>query len=315
MEERYYAPHVNNIVYDVIEAYAKKDFSGVRRISRHICNKESTNEIGGGSSEFHNAGSVLARNNFYDIACQIIQVGINKFEWDADLYADFLHFGLECKPLAELKKAYDKLMELDHADWGWRPFSFALDYLQYRARTEKGDERKATIEEAKTLVSAFKKQSESFDELSDKEKSYMSDFELQTFCKVPFEERRKILETAIEKLNKNCPQCALKLADYEFENAKWKKCCEYAETAVNAQTAQNTISMGYAYYIYAMANESKVRENNNGIITPSLVGPVFRLYKSAKSALIKEDGREHLLNRLEIKLNFLEQETGVKSET
>lgn len=305
-----YIPSVDEAAKRIVQYYNDDKINELKAIGEYLENNDVAKSIAGNGAEFHNATVRLTRVGFYDYAYALAKVGHKRYPHDTDLLGDLLCYGLHCKPLEELEKWYEKLIEIDKRFWTWRAYQFSFDFWMERLPYAESDEKLQTWEKIiEDLFSSFKQNFQFLSDKSDCEKAYMMEFEYYT-SKGDDKRALEALEEATknEKTANKCAQCALKLADRYFETGNYEKSYTYSDIAVNVKEDQSSIDRGYAYYILAMSLEWKERKNR------SIQANLKQVYIAYYAAYIHLDAdRKNLLDSVKKQVKQLEFEYSQRS--
>lgn len=170
--------------------------------------------IAGDTSAYHNVAVVLARNDAFDYACDILELGLKSNPMSVDLMADYLKYGCSCNRLKTCGNIFQQLLD-QQSKWNWRAYQFAIDYL-LEVNVYDTNIQKEKITE---LVKAF------VEKISDSEEAYLTKAEwlknlsdtecVETWNGETFESVLQDVTQGKFKI-KRTPKCDLKLADYYY---------------------------------------------------------------------------------------------------
>ena len=307
-----YIPSVDDATNRIVKAYISGDYDMLQTLRDYLQNNNVAASISGSPAEFHNAAVGLARNDFYDYAYAILEVGISRYPKDTDLLGDLLSYGLHCRPYEELEPWYNTLQGINRRFWTWRAYQFSFDYLMAKLPYADSVESENSIEAAiERIISEFKSNFNFLHDKSDCEKAYMMEYEYYA-GKGDESKAKDALKTATEKLAK-CAQCALKYADIHFERGDYKTTVEYAQKAIAVKEDQNSISVGYTYYILAMSLEQIARDNR-ALNNQASVEEIYSAYFAAYRYFDNEKGRDRLVESIKSQVEILEFDTGFSSK-
>lgn len=275
-----YIPSVNEAAKKIISCYNAENFEELKAVGEYLENNDVARSIAGNGNEFHNATVHLTQYGFYDYAYALAKVGVNRYSCNTDLLGDLLLYGLQCKSLDELQQWHSELGKINKRFWTWRAYQFLFDYWMERLPYAENDEILHSWENIiESLFEAFKNNFQYITDKSDCEKAYIMEFEYYD-SKGDEDSALAALKKATEdkRTANKCAQCALKLADRYFEMGNYEDSFTYANIAVGIKQAQNSIDKGYAYYILAMSQEW--REKNNHSLAAN-IQQVFNNYFAA----------------------------------
>lgn len=191
---------------DAIEQYCKID----QLVEKVI----SAKTLIGNSSAYHNVAVVFARNDAFDYACDVLELGLKNSITSVDLLADYLNYGCNCSRQDKCEAYFSELCK--HQDsWNWRAYQFAIDYLleieNYGSKCD--------VNKINDLVKAF------IDKIPEREEAYLS--KAEWLKKMPELARKSLwgeetYESVLRDVTngkyrlKKTPKCDLNLADHYF---------------------------------------------------------------------------------------------------
>lgn len=221
-----------------VEAIFNAKPDNVVEIVRHIVDRVVTKKIVGDQSDYHNLAAELARNNLYDDACRICEVGITCLGGDIDLLADWVNYATKIGKYDEALIAIHKLNDISYNMWNWRAFNFIINYY-----ISVGD-----LKEANKLASDF------VEWMPYEDRAYFTQAKIIRLLHGKKEGTIKeieILQQAVS-LKINCPLCANRLAEIMCNIGQLKDALDYINLALK-ELAQEQPSINYAYVIYRRA--------------------------------------------------------------
>lgn len=311
--------HVSRAVALYIKASIKSDVDKMIEIEKALQSPRIANALAGTADDFHNASVNLVKANLYDFAVRLLDLGVRKYPRNADLYADILKYGLECRNVTDLTRYYEGddefcgLKNIPKRLWTWRSFSFVLDYLQELLKyyDDQNDNYIVLKKEIESLLSDFYKYAQNFNDQSEQEKAYMAESEYLLLIGETTK-AYEVLQKAVEELSGRCPQCALRLADFYFQKADYTNTIKYATIATDSVSTQDAISVGYAFFILAISMERKAQFIDKLTLDEKTCRPIFKAYHKAYVDL-QIDNRKTLCQSVQKRVKQLEIETGIKS--
>lgn len=99
--------HVSKAVALYLKAYSENNAEEMSDIEVALQAPKTAESLAGTADEFHNASVELVRYNLYDFAVRLLDLGIRKYPRSADICADLLKYGLECRRITDLKRYCD----------------------------------------------------------------------------------------------------------------------------------------------------------------------------------------------------------------
>ena len=298
---------IREIRNNLLLALMRTDRDAVDTIVQDAITREN---VRGSADEYHNLCAELARLGEYGLACSILDKGLKQHPMDADLLADFLQYGIKSERLEDCKIHFTTLNGLDRVMWTWRSFDFSIDYLLYLYGIAMGesasDVRIALQTQLYEIVQEFQKC------LPYDETAWLASYNVYT----AFGEQEKAVEALLDGItgDRVAPKCCIKYADIQLERGKYEETVKYAQRGIRASAQdQESVSVGYLYYISALAKEALLR-TDNGLKQENLtedVASVFRDYKVAYSIL--EPDKKTYRTIIKRRVTMLEIESGQSS--
>ncbi len=218
----------------------------------------------GDDSDFHNLAVVCALQEDYEIACQILDKGLELYQYSKDLLADYLNYGMQCGRKEQCAIAYEKLQTLKDS-WNWRAYLFSIDYLKYLSSTDGTNKDKEIIE----LINEFQANQ------PEKEEAYLAEAEYlfgKNMIASKDEKERSFVSVLEYAISENCPtkrtpKCDLKLADYYFDRGiHLDKAIELLQRCKkNSSEVQQSINRKYVYLLLSLSYMNKFYEIKNNL--------------------------------------------------
>lgn len=209
--------------------------------------EDGTRQITGSESEFHNLGATFARSGNTMLAAGVAKVGVEIYPLSTDLLADIIKYSSEIGDIKSSRRGVEMLTKVDRKFWTWRTFTFAIDYFKdSRYQCSSANDIEKNFEDAFELIREFKKY------IPFEERAYVAEAEIYEILN----EYQKKEDALLEGIRcvAVAPQCCMKLADYYLELGKYDLVVKYAQYAILAASQdQPSISLGYVYFIYALA--------------------------------------------------------------
>lgn len=211
--------------------------------------------IPGTADDWHNFAVDIAKNDLYDLCCDILEKGLEFFPKDTDLLADYLRYGISCGRIEQCKKYYKMLAKIPKIRYTWRAYSFSVDWLRYLwERSDSEKELEKLLKEMQDLVVTFRTN------IPDDEESYRCEADVCRLLNNQKEEER-VLRLALAEL-KIAPKCALRLADMLFERGDYEDALVQIQRGINdANQTQAAVNEGYLYYLFGLAEMAVVMRN------------------------------------------------------
>ena len=201
----------------------------------------------GTADSYHNVAVAYAREDAEDIACRILEKGLESFPQSVDLLADYIKYMISCSDFSKALTRYEKLISIPKSRWNWRAFTFSIDFLF--ARLERENTSKECSETIISAIGELVKEYQNnrpFDE-----QSFLAEADMQRY----FNEREKEIETlekAISKL-KAAPKCLMRYADIQYEKGEYEKALQAINRCKrDAVEPQLGVNYGYTFYLSAL---------------------------------------------------------------
>lgn len=268
-------------------------------------------KLAGSENDYHNLSVELSRNDCAPFAASVAALGLETYPMSTDLLADLIKYSQETGDSASCKLGLKKLKSIDRQYWTWRTFVFVIDFLKDSLSSSSGiDEYKENAKEAATYIEEFKHY------IPYEERAYVAEAEL---CLNHSDHQGAIhaLEQGIKEIAV-APQCCMKLADLCLECGQYDQVETYARKGILAALQdQPTVSIGYLYYLLAMAMDAKriLCRQGGDIPERSCVQETIDAYKTADKLFVNE-GRSTVAyrNTIRARLIIIKTEEGVSND-
>lgn len=299
---------VDYVQYSYTQSPRKK----YRDIARMIKNPEL--KIFAGSDDFHNLAVDYVHMNMFDCAIWILDRGLTYSSCSSDLLADKLLYGTESSQTDICEEAYNQLMCLDKNSWGWRAYSFTLDYYLEKAnRLPKGKDREKIKEETIRMAEEFISYAKRYPEDIDR-----AFFEKAKAIKVFGSEK----ETEEDVLQAGCnatiaaPRCALRLADILFDRGNYDGSLLYLNQCIQTMLApQPGVNHSYVFLLSALSKVSKLFSETSIGDCENKESLVKSVYKDFHTALADPEINPTYKKAAKTTIKVLEVQTGYKDMT
>ncbi len=228
----------------------------------------------GEDDRWHNFSVSLARADFYDLSCEVLTAALELYPYNTDLLADYLEYGVKCGQQKRCETIAETLFQIPRVKYTWRGFAFALHYLTYLW------EQAETLEKMNQLEQDMRQLADEYQKyFPNQEGGYHAQAELAKLLRKPDEEYA-ILKSAVETVRK-APQCALRLADIQFEREEYKEALESIRHALQAsKTPQPTVNREYLYCLSGLARLAEA-ELEHTEIDQELIQKVYQDFEMA----------------------------------
>ena len=311
----------NAIVYILLERiYSNNDETTQDdrlELQKFIHDFSQQDYFDGSADEFHNFSVELARWGEYCLACDVLDVALNKkkggFCKNCDLLADYLQYGVNCGRVKEAKKHFKTLMGISRRRWTWRGFSFVVHFLQ---TLDELDEFDNSIKQMLTtidcsgvtypdielhekvmlaLVQEFKKYQPSSEEPYQIESQvylYLKD-EAKTLAIL------KEAETAIVVT----PKCSLRRADLLYDRGNYVEANEAIHKAlIDSDQTHSNVNIGYLHYLLAKCIIQSTAQQGN-TLSEKDIDEVFNHFNKALDNFADDKTNDHQQRKQVIRRN------------
>lgn len=245
----------------------------------------------GDDDDYHNIAVVCARHDDYDVACRFLDKGLQSYPYDVDLLADCLKYGLRCGRGEQCQEVYRRLL-LRKADWNWRAYKFAIDYLFELTNIDSADRSQEII----SLIKDFQSN------LPEEENAYLAEAEYLKNSGAGKSSARfsqhtfvSVLEYAISDDSpvKRTPKCDLKLADFYYKNGMdMDKALQLLERCKkDSIEVQRSVNRSYVYLLSALCKMTQYYNLKEKFTDEDKDSFVRSIYQDYHIASIENDSR------------------------
>lgn len=257
----------------------------------------------GDADDWHNFAVDIARKDLYDLACNLLECGLSIFPKNIDLLADYLQYGISCGRAENCKSFYKVLSKIPKIRWGWRGYSFAVNYLTYLwERSDSEKELQKLQEEMLSLAAAFRKN------LPFDEESYRCEAEIYKLLHKK-EEEEDVLRLALSNL-KIAPKCALRLSDLLFDRGDYKEALTLIQRGLrDAMQTQKSVNEGYLYYLKGLTKMALAQqaEQEGILISEETACDIYADFDIS----LRQEHRAAYVNTMKAKTIVLVNKSGV----
>lgn len=209
--------------------------------------------IFGSADEYHNLASEFARNSLYKGASIIASYGAMLYKFNVDLLADIIKFSSKTQDWASCEKAVDRLETIPRARWGWRAFTFLIDYLFDRLEVSSPNRYAALEKEIMQYIAAYKK-------IGD-ERAWVAESKLY-LLRGQREKAVNILMQGVEAI-RVVPQISVRLSDLLLQDGRYEEVIKYAAIGIRSTAEdQPSANTGYLIYVSALAKDAIIHEED-----------------------------------------------------
>ncbi len=285
-----------------LEQYTDEDdFEARNKLHKIINDLQLQDRAIGNADDFHNYVAELARRDEYDLACDVLNVGLRAFPHNVDLIADFIKYGINCQRTEEVKQLQKVLLKIPKKRWTWRGFSFYVDYLQYL--TEQPCSEKALDKLEQEMVEVIKEFKRYYPY---SEEPFVTEAEMHQKASEPNQEE-EIYKQALSSV-KVAPKCSLRYADLLFDRGRYSEARPIITRAKkDSTTTQASVSDGYIYYLSALCTVALVSEEGREYSSDE----VKEIYNDFNLALKDFNRNQSFVKVIRSKTNMLVSKTGI----
>lgn len=244
----------------------------------------------GDADDFHNFAVDLARNDFDNLACEVLKRGLELFPKNCDLLSDFLQYGMNCGLREECKSYYELLHALPRRRYTWRGFSFSINYLEQLIDECDSDE------EFDSLANEMMELSDEYlCFLPYEEDAYRSRANIYKTLREPDKEVETLKE-GLSKLN-SAPRCALQLADLLVERGEYEEALKIIPRGISDNNKdQSSINEAYLYYLSGRAKLG-LQEKSGEVFSEDFILSVLLDFNIALSNLKNKSYRSVIYDK------------------
>ncbi len=285
-----------------LEQFGDEDDSEAReKLHLIVRDLQAQDRAIGNADDFHNYVTELVRRDEYDLACDVLEVGIKAFPYNVDLIADYIKYGINCQRVDRVRNLQKVLLKIPKKRWTWRGFSFYVDYLQYLLEqpfSEKTMEK--TEQEMVDIIKEYKKY------YPYSEEPYITEAEIHKNASEPDLEE-DVLKMALDTV-KVAPKCSLRYADILFDRGRFDEAKPIIERAKKDSTkTQASVSDGYIYYLSALCTIALKCQSEREYTTEE----VESIYNDFNLALKDFNRNQSFVKVIKSKTNMLVSKTNV----
>lgn len=273
---------------------ALKDINALVRRVTHQAKKI------GDADDWHNFAVDIARKDLFDLSCDLLECGLSIYPKNIDLLADYLQYGTSCGRTETCKEIYKVLSKIPKIRWGWRGYSFSVNYLKYLwERSDSEKELEKLQNEMLNLAKLFRKN------LPDDEESYRCEADIYKILHRR-EDEESTLRAALSNI-KLAPKCALRLSDLLFDRGDYDEALEQIRRGLrDAMQTQRSVNEGYLYYLMGLTKLAIAQQAG----TPTSEEVACDIYSDFEISL-QQEKRSAYVNTMKIKTIILKNKSGV----
>lgn len=264
--------HAVKIVAEIFDQYtnAREDLEAqAAELTTFIQTLLAQEVVPGDANDWHNLAVDIARKDYFDLACDILEGGLAEFPSNTDLLGDYLQYGTSCHRIEQCRTHYARLKALPKVKYTWRSFHFSANWLTYLwEQCEDEEELNLLTKELQELATQYRRY------FPNSEESYLCEANIYRLLKDSKKEL-KILQQPISR-DLPMPKCALRLADAYFEAGEYSKSLEMVQRSLNdANQVQQAVNESYLYYLSGLARLSLIRKNGQ-LSNAEQIGEIYK---------------------------------------
>ena len=260
---------------DMASAEPEEKQSLVGELARFLHGFLHQPRISGSADEWHNLSVDLAQSDLNDLACDVLERGLEFYPRNVDLLADYLQYGMECGRAERCGEVCKVLLKVPRVLWSWRGYRFLIGYYKNRmAAAGSGTELekyRSTIDE---LLGQYRQR------FPEDEGSYDCEAEI---CRELHDQAREeaVLTEAVHRL-KVAPKCAMQLAMKLFERGEYEAALHMTQRALNnAMQTQMSVNEAYLHYLSGLSKMALLQLKDEGYPEDA----VLSIYNDFETAL------------------------------
>lgn len=271
-----------------------------QELAEFVRNLLSQPEISGDADDWHNIAVDIARKDYYDLCCDLLEEGLRRFPGNTDLLGDYLQYGTSCGRIEQCKQYYKQLAKLPKVKYTWRSFHFSMSWLTYLWKSsESQKEMDKLYEQMRVLVDSYREY------FPYREDSYVCASDMYELIKEQ-DSVENVLREAVEQKFPS-PKCALRLADIYYERGDYAEALEMVHKSLkDANRVQQSVNEEYLYYLSGLARISI----HNNAVEQTEEGKVEKIYRDFEDCL-RIGTRRDFRDRIRDKIAVLKRQTDV----
>lgn len=264
-----------------------------QELAEFIRNLLSQPEISGDADDWHNIAVDIARKDYYDLCCDLLEEGLRRFPGNTDLLGDYLQYGTSCGRIEQCKQYYKQLAKLPKVKYTWRSFHFSMSWLTYLWEScESQKELDKLYEQMLMLVNNYRKY------FPYREDSYVCASNMYELAKQQ-DLAENILREAVDQKFPS-PKCALRLADIYYERGDYAEALEMVHKSLkDANRVQQAVNEEYLYYLSGLARIS-IRNNTEEQTKEGSVEKIYRDFEDCLRIGTRRDFRDRIRDKIAV---------------
>jgi tetratricopeptide (TPR) repeat protein len=213
----------------------------------------------GTTNDYHKYAIIFARIDEYDLSCDILLCGLNRYPKNVDLLAGYLIYAISSSNDAHYEKCgeiYRTLQSLRPQFWSWRAYDFSISYLLDKIDRGTGGEPGDIRSECLELAHEFQKR------IPTDELAYVAESRIY-FTFGEFDKQMSVLKKAMKKNNMHIVRVAITLAEIYIDHNKPMEalaCIRRILTDFSDVNSRTTPT-----YAYVLSIISKTAQFTNGL--------------------------------------------------
>ncbi len=201
----------------------------------------------GGPNSFHNFAVTLGSIND-DLACEVLDCGLQRSPMHVDMLADYLIYGIDCDRFDRCRECFDTLCTIEKTEWTWRCYAFSIAYLsRLKTRCKAAEERAALKKQINSLARDYRKH------LPNYEGGYREMAKL--LSNTPEKELKALTDAMNDPKIYSCAAIAFRCADIYFSQQKYHEALEAIKRCRmdSISQTQGGINKHYLYMLSALS--------------------------------------------------------------
>ena len=296
---------INNLYLD--DGYTNKStiFELIELCFKSNNNVSNEFSVNATVENYFNLSVVLARENLFNLACLVLEVGLRQYPKEVDLIANFLRYGVSSSDhFPKCPKYFNDLKKIPKDKWGWRAYDFSIDYLR-ACQTIEDDNNLVEDKEIENLITDFKLR------FNKDERPYLSHSEYYRSIQ-QFDKELEVLKVAVENTYKPS-KCSFRLAEIYFKKGEYKRAMELLnECKKYVCDFDSGIDPGSVYVQRAICGMA-VYYDDDSLDDESKITLAKGVFNDYRAALVSDARNSQLFRRLSTLKDIFSINSGVLS--
>lgn len=256
--------------------------------------------IPGDADDWHNLAVDIARRDYFDLACDVLDGGLRFFPNNTDLLGDYLQYGTSCHRIQQCQMCYARLSNMPKVKYTWRSFHFSANWLTYLwEQSLDQEELDRLLADLLNLAAQYRRY------FPNSEESFLCEANIYKLIK----DTKKEVKSLTVPINKAipAPKCALRLADHFFESGDYGNALEMVQRSLkDSNQVQQVVNEAYLHYLSGLSKISLLQAPGE-MCDPKDVVDIYMDFESS----LRLDIRSNLRDGMCQKVGMLRHQYGV----